>query len=419
MASRLGPLLLIGELFLGMVLVPGLGSLQQVQASGERMVLAFYYVWYDQKTWKSGQVPDIPQNPYVSANPDVMARQVQQAQGAGIDAFVLNWWGKGNQTEKNLKSLLDIAAQKGFRLAVDFDINSPFMSGEASYIDNLRYLHTTHAKHPAYLTYQGHPVIFFYNVARLPVATWRRIRDQVDPAHNALWIAEGTDIKYQSVFDGHHLYSITWSNGIPPSQTLSKWSSQVQKYNQQYGTAKLWVATVMPGYDDRKIRPKGGFARSRNGGEYYRQCWQAAIASKPQWIVINSFNEWMEGSEIEPSQSFGNLYLDLTRELTARFKSADFAVQSAAPQQPAPTPVPPTSTSLPPTPTPMPPTPTPLPPTPTPYPATYFLEHEPAIEAGGVKPGCGYVLSQVGTERFWFMYCPLDARIGHTPLIVY
>jgi hypothetical protein len=412
MASRSGPLLLIGALLLGFLIAPGLGSSQQVQARGERLVLAFYYAWYDQKSWKSGQASDVPLNPYASANPEAMARQVQQAQNAGIDALILNWWGKGNPTEKNLKSLLDIATQKGFRVAVDFDLNSPFMAGEASYVDNLRYLHTTHAKHPAYLSYEGRPVIFFYNVARLPLATWRRIRDQVDPGHNALWIAEGTDLKYQSVFDGHHLYSIAWSNGIPPAQTLSKWGSQVRKYNQQNGTAKLWVATVMPGYNDRKARPKAGFAVSRNGGDYYRQCWQAAIASKPHWIVINSFNEWMEGSQIEPSQSYGGLYLDVTREWSARFKSADFAVQSVAPIKPKPT-------SIPPTPTCRPPTPTPLPPTPTPYPATYFLDHEPTIEASGLAPGCGYLLSHVGAERFWLSYCPLEARTGRAPLIVY
>ena len=336
-------------LIVAVLVLPSLGYPPRAQADGERLVLAFYYAWYDQNTWTSGQIPDVPLTPYTSANRDAMVRQVDQAQSAGIDAFVLNWWGTGNQTEKNLQTLMGVAAEKGFRVAVDFDINSPFMGGVSSYADNLRHLHTTHATHGAYLRYQGLPVVFFYNVSRLPVATWQELREAVDPGRNALWIAEGTDLSYQSVFDGHHLYSITWPNQIPPSRTLPSWGNRVRKYNRNHDTTKLWVATVMPGYDDRKIRPENGFVRSRDGGAYYRQTWQAAIDSRPEWVVINSFNEWPEGSYIEPSRAFGNLYLDLTREWSSRFKSAEYSAEanpSRLPKAPAPPPEP-TSTPLP------------------------------------------------------------------------
>jgi hypothetical protein len=391
---------------LGLALLPCLAPREVARAEGERLVLAFYYAWYDQKTWTSGKVPDVPLAPYASANREAMAHQIDQAQGAGIDGFVLNWWGKGNQTEKNLKALLDIAAQKGFRVAVDFDINSPFMGGAGSYADNLRYLHAVHASHPAYLRSQGRPVIFFYNVSRLPVATWKNLRDQADPDRNAIWIAEGTNLAYQSVFDGHHLYSITWPNRIPPSQTLPKWGEQVRRYNREHGTSKLWIATVMPGYDDRKARPGSGFARSRDGGEYYRQCWQAAIDSKPNWVIINSFNEWPEGSYIEPSQAYGNLYLDLTRDWAARFRGADFAI--AQPQAPAPA-----ATAIPPTPTPIPPTPTPLPPTPTPGPTLYIAEQGVPLVDERLAQGCGYMPLEVEGELLWIFLCPSGALRGN------
>lgn len=305
----------------GLLCLPGVRLPQAVHAGDDRLVVAFYYAWYDKKTWSSGKVPDTPASPYTSSDRDAMARQVDQAKAAGIDALILNWWGHGNQTEKNLQALLDIAAQKGLRVGVDFDLNSPFMQGTSSYADNLRHLISVHAAHPAYLRTQGRPVIFFYNVARLPVSTWRTIREQVDPSYNTVWIAEGTNLAYLSVFDGHHLYSITWSNRIAPAQTLASWGSKVRQYNREHQTGKLWVATVMPGYDDRRAR-SGGFARARDGGDYYRECWQAAIASQPHWVVINSFNEWPEGTYIEPSQAYGRLYLDLTAEWAARFKGA-------------------------------------------------------------------------------------------------
>lgn len=416
--------LLLSLTILSALLLPGLGGAPRAQADGERLVLAFYYPWFDQNTWNSGKVPDIPQAPYNSDDHSVMARQIEQAQAAGIDAFVLNWWGKGNRTEKNLKAMLDVAAQKGFRVAVDFDFkNSPVMHGVASYAENLRHLQTVHAAHPAYLRVGGRPVVFFYNVSALPVATWQRLRDQVDPERKALWIAEGTNVQYLSVFDGHHLYSITWPNRIPPANTLSSWGDRVRTYNREHGTARLWVATVMPGYDDRKARPGNGFARSRDDGDYYRQTWQAAIASKPQWVVINSFNEWPEGSYIEPSRAYGGLYLDLTREWAARFKGADFqgvdlpASQAASspPSQtrPAPTPQPPAQTAGSPAPTAAPPAPTAGPAGP------YFLIQVPQRVSGSrLESGCRYVPLERDRLRIWTVSCPPSLGAERSPVLV-
>jgi hypothetical protein len=391
--SILGILAIIGLLL-------GAGQLVPAHANGERLVLAFYYTWFDKKTWSSGTVPDVPATPYNSDDHKTMARQIDQAKSAGIDAFILNWWGKGNRTEKNLKALLNIAGDKGFRVAVDFDINSPVMNSVGSYADSLRHLHSVHAAHPAYLRYQGRPVVFFYNVARHPVATWQSLRDQVDPDRNAIWIAEGVDLKYQSVFDGHHLYSVTWPNHIPPSETLPKWGNRVRKYNRNNDAAKLWVATVMPGYDDRRIRPGSGFVRSRDGGDYYRQCWQAAIDSRPSWVVINSFNEWPEGSYIEPSKTYGRQYLDLTREWVAQFKGSEMMVSAAAPPPSQPTPVPPTPT----------PKPTSLP---TPRPSAYVLE-DPRALSGGFQASvrCGYDSVATDTVCLWPIYDWSGAAAG-------
>ena len=79
----------------------------------------------------------------------------------------------------------------------------------------------------------------------------------------------------------------------------------------------------MPGYDDTRINGRTPtFAVSRQDGEFYRRTFQGAIDSKPDWIVITSFNEWLEGTQIEPSKRYGRQYLDLTRTLADRFRAA-------------------------------------------------------------------------------------------------
>ena len=87
------------------------------------------------------------------------------------------------------------------------------------------------------------------------------------------------------------------------------------------GVHKFWVATVMPGYNDLRIRPGSGFVQDREGGGYYARAWQAAIDSQPNWIVINSFNEWPEGTYIEPSAAYGDQFIGLTAQWSAQFKA--------------------------------------------------------------------------------------------------
>jgi hypothetical protein len=140
------------------------------------------------------------------------------------------------------------------------------------------------------------------------------IRDAVDPQNKTLWIEEGIDVSYLRVFDGHHLYSIAWSPNVEGE--LRKWPPRIARF----GADKIWVATVMPGNDDLKTKRPDSYVRDRQNGEFYRQSWRAAFASYPDWIVITSYNEWVEGTMIEPSVTYGNLYLDITREYAAKFK---------------------------------------------------------------------------------------------------
>ncbi len=300
------------------------------------LVLAVYYAWYDENTWTSGTVSDMPTIPYASRDRETILRHVQQAKGAGIDAFALSWLGPGNPTEDNLAALLSVAEAQDFRAGVYFETDSSFFHSQEDIVAALRHVIDVHAAQPAFLRYGGRPVIFFWRLEAVPLAAgqtplraWAAIRDQVDPDHATIWIAEGVDIEYQAVFDGHHLYSIAWSSDV--NHTLVDWGHRVREYQAEHGLDRLWVATVMPGYNDLLTGREEAFVRDREGGNFYRRTWQAAMDSGADWILITSWNEWVEGSQIEPSVSYGELYLDLTREWAAQFKAGPSVPPTASP----------------------------------------------------------------------------------------
>lgn len=309
------------------------GTMETASSQGERLVLAYYYAWFDANTWNMGNLTDTPLEPYASRDRATMKRHLEQAKGAGIDALVQAWLGPDNPTDENFGTLLSVAEETGSKVCIGFETDSPFLTTHQGTQNALAYLMERYVHHPAYLKAGGRPVIFFWRVPVVPTGStgspleaWEAIRAQVDPNREAIWVSEGVDLAYLRAFDGHHLYSIAWSANV--AGTLSDWGNRIRGYNGEQGVDRLWVATVMPGYDDRATGRADAFVRDRQGGQFYRETWEAAASSRPDWVIITSFNEWLEGSHIEPSAAYGDLYLNLTRELAAAYKSGEAMVPS-------------------------------------------------------------------------------------------
>jgi hypothetical protein len=209
-----------------------------------------------------------------------------------------------------------------------------FFPNRAALATALRHFINVHGSHPAYLRVDGRPVILVWNPksvydtndqrvnakTQAAVNAWESLIGEVDPERRALWIAEGDFFGMLRVFDGIFPYSIAWSE--TPVAQLASYGGSARQQADLLQVPKLWVATAMPGYDDTRIEGRPDtFARQRGDGAYYEMTFQGAIDSGPDWIVITSFNEWLEGTQIEPSQTYGRRYLDQTRSLSDRFKA--------------------------------------------------------------------------------------------------
>ena len=99
--------------------------------------------------------------------------------------------------------------------------------------------------------------------------------------------------------DGFYTYFA--AIGFTNASTPANWKSM-----QQWAKAhnKLFIPSVGPGYIDTRIRPwNGSTTRDRENGKYYDDMYKAAIESGASYISITSFNEWHEGTQIEPAVS--------------------------------------------------------------------------------------------------------------------
>jgi len=298
-----------------------------------RLVLANYFAWFDGNGWDACNISagDNPTQRYHSDDPAATARHISLALSAGIDGFTQQWVGPGDRTDRNFSNLLNQSAGKPFYSTVVFLRHIWPGATQANTRDAINYLISTYANNPNFLHIGGRPVIFFTDVYRIPRAggqsaqnAWASLRAQVDPNHATIWIAEGLDPSFLSVFDGLWVYKVFHAAYPNDYLKASAWAARTRAR----GANKLWVATISPGWDDRNAgcrpdvrAPSQPFVKPRDNGNTYRATFNAAMKSNPDLLWINSFNEWVEGTYIEPSKFYGDLYLNLTREMVAQFKN--------------------------------------------------------------------------------------------------
>lgn len=293
-------------------------------------VLAFYYTWYTPSTWCSCTMSDLPTIQYNSSDDTTIDQQVREAANAGITGFISSWWGPGDVTDTNFAKVLthsdELKSTTGYHFAstIYFESDAPALSGTKAIVNALSYVIAHYGNNNNFFHWHGKPVIFFWDPLGngRTVATWASIRSQVDPNNQTIWSAEGVDTSLLSVFDGIHLFSAAYWGILQGNITAvdQGFRAKIDVYNQANHTQKIWTAGVLPGYDDTRVPGrKGTYIVPRNNGATYRSSWSGALASNPDWVTITSFNEWFEGSMIEPSTHYGNLYLNITQQFAKQW----------------------------------------------------------------------------------------------------
>ena len=118
-------------------------------------------------------------------------------------------------------------------------------------------------------------------------------------------IADSLDPKFVSIFDGASTYNITGQTQHKSPSEIDAWAhAAYPKMVAAAGPGKISTVTIIPGYDDRNLgRAPPRPVTERWGGKTYRVLWREAIAAAPDNVLITSWNEWHEGSELEPSSS--------------------------------------------------------------------------------------------------------------------
>lgn len=296
--------------------------------ANERQLWAMYMgFWVGAPSWQTDLLSDRPEiGGYDSRDASVVQTQISQAQSAGIDAFMVTWFGPQSGEATAIVDTLLAQANSSFKIGVVVDaFTAEFNRTPAHLTETLRYAMENYVDHPAYVRYADKPVIMFafQNSTGLSAAQWESIRAAVDPQRRTIWIAEGlsgTDgcCIYGGVMDGVYAFNMAWAEG-----TGAYWATQSDRMYAEGGD--IYVATVHPGWDESRValvqgRENPTATKDRDDGLFLRRSFNGATASGADILLVVSWNEYLENSHIEPSQRFGDTALNTLAELASSWK---------------------------------------------------------------------------------------------------
>ena len=176
-----------------------------------------------------------------------------------------------------------------------------------------------YAPNPAYLKVAGRPVVTVRGTAHVTVQLEGGREPAARERPRRAAHRRGYQCHAARALDGLFYYASNEYQGDQIFDFDRTQSLSVRTYHllpDDTGKRRIWVATVSPGYDDRQLKD-GRVPRTadRDNGRYYDRQWQSAIDMRADWVVVTSWNEWMENTQIEPSVRYGELYARLDKDV--------------------------------------------------------------------------------------------------------
>lgn len=322
----------------------------------------FYYAWYgninfdsDWHHWNHNYIPhwkkgntvkiyrrkheaplDIGSNYYPlsgcysSRDPETIKMHMRQLKFAGIGTVVVSWAPPGMKDSPNdmLSSLFYYANEVNIKITLHIE---PYHNRDPNNLQkHLIHFFDNYINHPALYKVNTNsnkkplPLIYVYDSYLTPFSAWKEllsVKGNISIRHtkyDAIFIGLIVDQQHRyhikkSHFDGFYTYFA--SNGFTYGSTWKNWNT-LAKFARQ--NRLIFIPSVGPGYVDTQVRPwNSANMRHRRHGQYYDVAWRSAMTNHAPFISITSFNEWHEGTQIEPAQakSIPNFtYLDYNPE---------------------------------------------------------------------------------------------------------
>lgn len=269
-------------------------------------------------TWASNYIPDYgnssdPYNGlYASADTNIIKQQLGLMKKAGINFVISSWWGQNHLSDKVLNITFNSVLPAkdnpypNVKYAIYYEKEGFADASKEEIINDINYIKKKYANSPYYYRINGRPVVFVYNTKsglfsetfEQEIEKWKEVRDETG-IYTVLKVSGGYK-KIESYADSWHEYA--------PSTDFK----QTGNYS----------AFISPGFSKWHESPR----LERENFTRFEKNVIALKNANVQFKLIETWNEWGEGTGIEPARrvnhddvngftmaedSYGTKYIDI------------------------------------------------------------------------------------------------------------
>ena len=301
----------------------------------DRIVLSPYFYWYD--VWSQAHLLNPDHSDALTTHPASLTgfsyksvqwhkTQLRDMEDAGVDVVLPVYWGDPSQLDTIGPSQWSyagipplVAAREALlaegksppRIGLFYDtttlernarnehIDLTEPRGHAWFYESIRdFFSLVPPTHWALINHS--PIIFTW------VSSWAKNYDQTHITKAKRRFAEE--------FGGHPFYLVKEVSWNLAADDTYAWGGA-------FGLRPLSVASIGPGYDHSNVPGRDPFLINREGGAFFERNWIRLLRSGIDRVMIETWNEYHEGTDISHSLEYGRQYIDLNRHYTDLFKA--------------------------------------------------------------------------------------------------
>lgn len=269
--------------------------------------------------------------PYDSSDPDLLEYHVSLIKLAGIDGIIIDWYGIEDFYDfavlnKNTALIIKYARKADLEFAIcyeDWTVKSMVDRNHISSNNSIehgqkvmKYLEKEWFNDELYLKLDGRPVLLNFGLKYfIKSSQWEAIFSVLDMKPH--FFTE--DHRLSPVAIGAYPWPPMWKskNGV---LSASDCDDYLEKFYQKSSTWDFVIGTAFPGFHDIYQQAGGksyGYLDSIDG-QILHKTLEKAISNDVDIIQIATWNDFGEGTNIEPTREYGYSYLEAIQILKKR-----------------------------------------------------------------------------------------------------
>ena len=296
-------------------------------ANGQREIASWYY-------------PQI--GPYDSNDPAVLEYQTLLMKLAGVDGVIVDWYGMDNYVDYGVNnqrtlSLFNWTRRAGLKFCLCYEdatikneINGGFIAGSEAIVhaqQTMLYMETNFFDDPSYLRLREHPVLLNFGPRFFTVSSnWSSIFSVLNASNAPAFFTEDEKLDAGwGAFDWPPMALSRTNGGV---LAISQLNAYLAQFEQKATGWPAYISSAFPRFHDvygrAAAEPSLGKLDDDNGATF-QSTLRRAITNTSAIVQIVTWNDYGEGTVIEPTAEYGHRDLGVLQDIRGKYLSPGYA----------------------------------------------------------------------------------------------